>query len=230
MTPATLKPGVKISKWTIIRQAPRNPKRKGIRWFCRCTCGDEKIVPAARLKDGRSKGCYKCRTWINRPKLPYSAKRLRHIWEKMHKRCEDPKHQRFNRYGARGISVCAEWVKYPPFRDWAVANGYRDDLTIDRRDNDGNYEPSNCRWLSRTEQDRNLARNRFYDFQGERLILADIATRCGIPESVIRGRLKNGWDIEVATSVPVHRKGAKRHRLSWGVRDLIGADLKVKTA
>jgi hypothetical protein len=80
--------------------------------------------------------------------------RLYKVWTAMLRRCRNPNATEFNRYGGRGIAVCRSWMDFRPFRDWALASGYRDDLTIDRIDNDGNYEPGNCQWLTKSENTR----------------------------------------------------------------------------
>jgi hypothetical protein len=87
-----------------------------------------------------------------------SKSRLFRIWDNMNRRCSDYKATGWKHYGGRGITVCPEWLDFIPFMNWAMANGYTENLEIDRIDNDGNYEPSNCRWITRTENNRNKRR------------------------------------------------------------------------
>lgn len=121
--------------------------------------------------------------------------RLHRIWLGMHERCSRPKHPHFKSYGGRGIKVCEEWKSYESFRDWALSNGYSDDLTIDRKDNDGNYEPSNCRWITIKEQAANKSTNHYITVNGENIIISECSRRYGIPKSTIRWREMNGRDI-----------------------------------
>lgn len=88
-----------------------------------------------------------------------SHTRLYRIWRGMQNRCYYPSHPRYKLYGKRKIRICAEWFQFSAFRDWALANGYTDNLSLDRIDNNGNYEPSNCRWVTPKEQARNTSWN-----------------------------------------------------------------------
>jgi len=94
-------------------------------------------------------------------------KRLYSIWRKMHYRCESEKHSKYHRYGGRGIQVCEEWNSFVLFSLWAIKNGYSDTLSIERINNDGNYEPSNCKWATPVEQASNRSTGRHVDFNGE---------------------------------------------------------------
>lgn len=135
------------------------PDAKGaVCWRVRCKCGNERSFRGSDLKRGfvKSCGCLSSDLITTRnTSHGGSATRLYRIWQAMHDRTGNPKASRYAYYGARGIAVCTEWTEFGPFRDWALANGYADDLSIDRIDNDGNYEPSNCRWADQTTQVRN---------------------------------------------------------------------------
>ena len=134
-------------------------KHKIATWFCECDCGGISIVPSGSLVCGFTKSCG-CYGKEHPSHLKHGGRgtRLYEIWKGMNERCKTPSSCSYANYGGRGIRVCAEWGDYAAFRDWSIANGYTDRLTIDRIDNDGNYEPSNCRWTTKKQQARNTSR------------------------------------------------------------------------
>lgn len=114
-------------------------------------------------------------------------------------RCERPTSPRYYTHGARGIKVCPEWQEFIPFRDWALANGYQDNLTLDRKDNDGDYCPENCRWATQKEQANNRRTNCFIEYNNEKHTLKEWSALLGINYSTLVWRInKRGWSIEKA--------------------------------
>ena len=158
--------GQRFGRLIVKEHVKRNPNCPSGGWLCLCDCGNETIFATNPLTSGRVKscGCY------NRERLVgshinqthgMSKTRLFTTWRNMRVRCYSEKDKRYPHYGGRGITVCDEWRdSFEAFRDWALANGYNDDLTIDRIDPDGNYEPSNCRFITRAENNKNRRKRR----------------------------------------------------------------------
>lgn len=118
-------------------------------------------------------------------------KRLYNIWRCMHKRCENPKHAHYPRYGGRGIFVCDEWHSFVKFGAWAISNGYEEHLTLDRIDNDGNYEPSNCRWVTQAEQMNNTCKGEHILIDGK-IKSFSVRKRNKTWEYRVEGKRENG--------------------------------------
>lgn len=140
--------GVRFGRLTAIALAENDSKGRTV-WLCRCDCGNEKLVLQSNLHQGLTKSCGCLRPGLRKT-------RLYRTWSHMKQRCFDPNSNRYRLYGARGITVCAEWINnFKVFYEWARENGYTDSLTIDRIDVNGNYEPCNCRWIPASEQSKN---------------------------------------------------------------------------
>ena len=139
--------------------------------------------------------------------------RLYSIWCNMKNRCYNKNVRSYKTYGARGIMVCDEWKNdFQAFHDWAVQSGYRDDLTIDRIDNDGNYDPTNCKWSTPLEQANNTSRSTMLTYKGKTMSLADWARELGMNQGTLRSRIRNNWPTEKALTKEVEIKyGSKSH-------------------
>jgi hypothetical protein len=202
-----IEPGTVYNKLTILGFAPDTRDYL----LCRCDCGTEKIIHRWNLVRGTTKSCG-CLLHVKRRSGNYrhgcSATRLYHCWRNMHLRCYDPASKSFSIYGAKGVKVCAEWSEPPAFFAWAKENGYADNLTLERKNNNGNYEPSNCSWATRKQQSRNRSHIKFYTAFGETKILPEWAedSRCEPSYKTLATRVRSGWNIEKAIVEPVAKR------------------------
>lgn len=135
-----------------------------------------------------------------------SQTRLYNIWRKMKNRCFSPGCDAYERYGGRGITVCQEWSSFKNFRKWALENGYKDDLSIDRIDNNGNYCPENCRWATAKQQMNNKSDNHLITFKGKTQTLAQWSEELEINRYTLFNRIDRGMSVEEAFTKPVERK------------------------
>lgn len=206
--------GKTFGRWSVVAYAGDR------KWLARCECGTEAKVDGGSLRGGRSNGCEICqRSRGTRVTHGESKTRLYNIWSKMKSRCERPTDAAFHRYGGRGIKICGSWSEsYESFRDWARNNGYSDELTIDRINNDGGYEPDNCRWATYSEQNRNYSRNRPIYYQGRYILIGDLAAEHNIPADIVKNRIRRyGWPVEKALTTPVQTKIKREPWVAYGL-------------
>lgn len=167
-------------------------------YLCKCECGGKIITSKDHLKRGSTKSCG-CLSKEVHTKHNIRHTRIYGIWCHIKDRCLNKKYPSYNNYGGRGIKICDEWKESPVcFYNWAINNGYRNNLSIERIDNNGNYEPNNCRWATKQEQNKNQRRTRFITYKGKKQCLTDWANEFGINKQTLRYRLNRGWKIEKA--------------------------------
>lgn len=186
--------GKRFGRLTVLGRA-ENENGK-VLWNCICDCGNTKVHTSGRLNSGviASCGCLlRERTIERNTKHGKSRTRLYSTWREMKRRCYNEKRVKYKDYGARGIIVCDEWKNdFMNFYNWAMANGYADNLSIDRIDNDGNYEPSNCRWATDEQQMRNQRKTIHFTLFGIEKTLSEWCEYADIKYGRAYQRLNNG--------------------------------------
>lgn len=174
------------------------------KWLCKCDCGKECVVDGYRIRTGKTKscGCLSVEKARERStKHGMSSSRIYFIHNTMNERCFNPNATEYNNYGGRGIIVCDEWKGrkgFEKFLEWSMENGYKDNLTIDRIDVNGNYEPNNCRWITQKEQCNNTRKNKVLEYKGEKHTLTEWCEILEIPYGRTKKRLNLGWSVEKA--------------------------------
>lgn len=190
--------GQKFGKLKVLYKLHNYHKKDRVYWLCACECGNLVEVRGSSLRNGHTSSCgclqkeivTKHGKWDNR---------IYRIWAHIKDRCYNKNHHAYKHYGGRGIFVCSEWKDdFEIFYNWAINNGYDDTLTIDRIDNNGNYEPNNCRWTTRKQQCRNQRNNTNFTYNGETHCLSEWCDILGLNKSTIYHRIYRHWSIEKA--------------------------------
>jgi hypothetical protein len=218
----TIQSGTRIGRWTVVA-GPFREKRVSARsvnyidtFECQCDCGQVRRVRKHKLlRNSRSCGCLKRADFTRRATIHGHNRRgnrtrLYSVWDGMTQRCTNARNDNFPMYGGRGIKVCEGWRDFDAFREWALASGYNDTLQIDRRDNNGDYEPENCHWVTDATNKRNTSKTRLLTAFGETKCLTDWAldSRCSVSPHTIADRLAQGFRAE--TAIALYRRTKRK--------------------
>lgn len=203
--------GQRFGRLTVIRATDQRYRRNVVN-ECLCNCGNTCFVMSRDLLSGHVTSCGCRQRETQTPKTHgESGSRLHHIWCNMKYRCNTPSSKDFADYGGRGISVCAEWqTDFAAFREWALANGYQEGLSIDRIDVNGNYTPENCRWIPSSAQHSNTRSNIYAEINGERHTVAEWCRILNLPHNAVRSRISRGMSPEKALTEPIRKRGRNR--------------------
>ena len=198
--------GKRFGRLTVVSRA--ESKNSKTFWDCICDCGKSAKVHIYNLTIGKTQSC----GCLNREIIVKNSKNhglcahpLYSIWKAVKRRCYNKNVSVFHYYGGRGIAICDEWIcDFKNFYEWAIKNGYKSGLSIDRINNNGNYSPENCRWSTMSEQARNRRNSMVVSYNGEAKHLLEWCKILGLNYGTVKGRLnKSGWSVEKAFETPI---------------------------
>lgn len=197
--------GMRFGRLVALHRATGEDALYYTRWWCRCDCGSEKFVARSSLKTGEttSCGCLQSEA-VKRRRTTHGLSRTPeyYCWKNMLSRCYDSTDVSYQNYGARGIQVCSEWLIFESF---LASMGVRPDgHSIERIDNDGDYEKKNCRWATRDEQMANTRVNRLVTYKGQTKTITQWGKELGLSRGVLAYRLKHWKDLETVMTAPAH--------------------------
>lgn len=208
--------GQRFGRLTAVRFAYAKSGRR--MWECKCDCGNVTVCAPNNLKSGATKscGCLNAETardnCLRRSTHGMSHTNTFWAWQHMIQRCTRPNHISYHRYGGRGIKVCDRWLE--SFENFLADMGERPfpGAQLDREDNDGNYEPGNCRWVTCLVNSNNKSTNRNIEFRGRRQSISQWARQVGISKNALRYRIESGWTVEDALTLPINHGNCWRKR------------------
>jgi hypothetical protein len=187
--------GKKFGRLTVISDSGERDYDGAILWSCICDCGVSKRLRTQSLTISNVKSCGCLRNEISKAVNTihnYHGTRIYKIWDDMHQRCTNKNNTNFHHYGGRGITISEEWKNFEVFKDWAVINGYHENLSIDRINNNKGYSPDNCRWTTSLEQGRNKRSNRMITIEDETKCLSEWVEKFNLKYGTVFGRIRKG--------------------------------------
>lgn len=194
--------GKKYNHWTILEKAESN-KYGQAKWLCRCDCGNLRKLYLPYIKNGSSKSCGCCRReFLKNQNIKHgmSNSKIYNIWSSMKGRCYTKTQTAYKHYGGRGIRVCDEWLDkengFMNFYNWAMQNGYQEGLSIDRINVNGNYEPTNCRWVTKRTQSNNTRRNIYVIYNEENHTLKEWSDLLNLNYKAVFNRYQKGFSLQ----------------------------------
>lgn len=203
--------GKKFGNLTVVKKVER--KNRSNQWLCKCDCGKEVVCYQYNLERGTSTSCGCLRSYYakkTRSCHGESTGKLYKKWSSIKTRCYNKNTPCYKNYGGRGIKMCDEWLDFWNFREWAYKNGYSEGLTLERIDVNGNYEPSNCKWIPMEEQAINKRNNSFIEYGGKRQTISQWSKELGVGKEVLSYRYRAGWAPEECL---FGKKTAGKHQL-----------------
>lgn len=196
--PVILDVGSRHGRWTVASESDQRDRFGARMYICTCDCGRSRSVRASALRSGQSRSCG-CSSADAQVTHGMSRSAFYGVWRGMLDRTENPKHSEYDNYGGRGIQVCARWHLFQLFA-LDMASGYQRGKQLDRIDNDGDYEPANCRWTDHRSNQRNKRSNHRVTWHGRTLIVQEWAEILGINANTIVHRRRRGWPVDRALS------------------------------
>lgn len=203
--------GQRFGNLIAIKPIGKNEKNGQTLWLCKCDCGNDHITTTTYLVTGDCKSCgclnsKRFRKMITKHGMANT--RIYNIWQNIKRRCRNKNHPRYKDYGKRGIDICNEWEDFNEFYQWAITNGYQDNLTIERIDNDKGYSPDNCRWITMNEQQFNKRTTHYLTYKGVTKTLTEWAKIKNMRVQTLASRINRfHWSVEKALETPIKSVG-----------------------
>lgn len=205
--------GMRFGRLTVIEESYKENGK--VYWRCRCDCNEETIVQGSKLRGGQTKSCGCLFDEYMQDRIKYFYKdrvhqKLYKTWACMKQRCYNPHNASYNNYGGRGITVCQEWKdNFLNFYNWAINNHYNDKLIIERKNVNGNYDPTNCKWATAKEQQNNTRANVHIEYNGQIKNIKEWSEITGIPYYILQTRYSNG-DMDERLFRPIRHKRKRK--------------------